>query len=160
MNEQDVSLMVNGEQVNLRVEPRRTLADALRVDLGLVGTKLGCEHGSCGACTVLLDGSAIRSCLMFCVQAQDSEITTVEGLSRTSDLNELQRAFQEHHALQCGFCTPGYLLSISEFLTDAKSPTEEEIREALSGNICRCTGYHGIVEAVKSLVAERSGAAT
>jgi aerobic-type carbon monoxide dehydrogenase small subunit (CoxS/CutS family) len=143
-----VSFTVNGEAVEVSVEPRKTLADTLRDELGLVATKLGCEHGACGACTVLVDGSAIRSCLMLGVQAEGTAIETLEGLGHGGELSALQRAFRDHHALQCGFCTAGFLMSVTEYLRRADSPTEREVREALSGNLCRCTGYQGIVEAV------------
>jgi len=149
-----VAFAVNGEPVEVSVEPRKTLADTLREDLGLVGTKLGCEHGACGACNVLLDGHAVRSCLLLGVQAEGAAIETVEGLGRDGELTRLQRAFRDHHALQCGFCTPGFLISVTEYLRDVDAPSEEEIREALSGNLCRCTGYQGIVEAVSSLLGE------
>ena len=127
---------------------RLTLADFLREELDLTGTHLGCEHGVCGACTILFDGQAIRSCLMLAVQANGAEITTVEGLSSDGQLNSLQSAFRENHALQCGFCTPGMLITATAFLKDNPHPTEEQAREAISGNICRCTGYVSIVNAV------------
>jgi carbon-monoxide dehydrogenase small subunit len=149
----EVTFTVNHEEVTVWVEPNRTLADTLRDDLGLVGTKLGCEHGVCGACTVLLNGDAVRACLLFAVQAGGWTVDTVEGLSDTSDLTDLQQAFQDHHALQCGFCTAGLLMSVSALLRDAKSLTEPEIRAALSGNLCRCTGYQGLVNAVSELMA-------
>jgi carbon-monoxide dehydrogenase small subunit len=158
MSKQAVALNVNGEQVQVLVEPRKSLADTLREDLELVGTKLGCEHGACGACTVLLDGHAVRSCLIFGVQAEGSSVETLEGLGDGPELNRVQQAFKDNHALQCGFCTPGLLISVTEYLRDAESPSEEEIREALSGNLCRCTGYQGIVEAVKELVDSGDGA--
>ena len=152
MSEQrTVSFTVNGDEVEVRVEPRKTLADTLRDDLALVGTKLGCEHGACGACTVLVDGRAVRSCLILGVQAEGCAVETVEGLGNGSELGRLQQAFKDNHAVQCGFCTPGLLMSVTEYLRDAESPSEEEIRGALSGNLCRCTGYQGIVEAVKEL---------
>ena len=151
----DVRLSVNGRSASLEVEPRRTLADALREDLGLTGTHLGCEHGVCGACTVLVDGEPVRSCLMLAVQADGSSVTTVEGLqNEQGELHELQRAFCEKHALQCGFCTPGMLMSALDLLHREGEPTRGEIREEMSGNICRCTGYVGIVDAVE-LAAER-----
>ncbi len=144
-----VELDVNGRRHVADVEPRRTLADALRDDLGLTGTHLGCEHGVCGACTVLLDGEPIRSCLMFAVQAQGSAITTVEGLhSAEGGLHPLQEAFCAHHGLQCGFCTPGMLMSALYLITREELPSRQRIREELSGNLCRCTGYMGIVDAV------------
>jgi carbon-monoxide dehydrogenase small subunit len=143
-----VSFTVNGRRERIDVEPRRTLADALRDDLGLTGTHLGCEQGVCGACTVLLDGEPIRSCLMLAVQADGSSLTTVEGLAGDG-LHPLQQAFADCHGLQCGFCTPGFLISALHLLTENPDPSREEIRAGLSGNICRCTGYAGIVDAVR-----------
>jgi len=143
-----VSFTVNGRHERLDVEPRRTLADALRDDLGLTGTHLGCEQGVCGACTVLLDGEPIRSCLMLAVQADGFSLTTVEGLAGES-LHPLQQAFADCHGLQCGFCTPGFLISALHLLTENPDPSREEIRAGLAGNICRCTGYAGIVDAVR-----------
>ncbi|MEA2278342.1 MAG: 2-furoyl-CoA dehydrogenase 2Fe-2S iron sulfur subunit [Solirubrobacteraceae bacterium] len=150
-----VTLHVNGEQHETLVEARRTLADVIRDDIGLTGTKLGCEHGVCGACTVLLDGRAVRSCLMFAVQAQGVEITTVEGLDDEGTLDSVQQAFTDNHGLQCGYCTPGVLMSVHSFLEDNPDPSEEEIRIALSGNICRCTGYQNIVKSVAVAAANR-----
>jgi len=147
-----VSFSVNGSREQIDVEPRRTLADALRDDLGLTGTHLGCEQGVCGACTVLLDGEPVRSCLMLAVQAEGSSLTTVEGLAG-DELHPLQRAFADCHGLQCGFCTPGFLLSALHLLTENPDPSREEIRAGLSGNICRCTGYAGIVDAVRQAAA-------
>jgi carbon-monoxide dehydrogenase small subunit len=138
----------------MSVEPRKTLADALREELGLTGTHLGCEHGVCGACTVLVNGEAIRSCLMLAVQVRGAEILTIEGLEQDGQLHPVQQAFRESHAFQCGFCTPGFVMSTVALLQEAASPTEAEIREALSGNICRCTGYQSIVSGVQ-LAAER-----
>jgi aerobic-type carbon monoxide dehydrogenase small subunit (CoxS/CutS family) len=152
-----ITLYVNGERLEALVDPRRTLADALREDVDLPGTKLGCEHGICGACTVLVNGAAVRACLMLAVQAEHAHIETVEGLTDTGELSNLQDAFRRHHALQCGFCTPGMLMSMTEYLRDTESATDEEIREALGGNICRCTGYQGIVEAVKDVMESRRG---
>jgi len=143
-----VSFTVNGRHERIDVEPRRTLADALRDDLGLTGTHLGCEQGVCGACTVLLDGEPIRSCLMLAVQADGFSLTTVEGLAGDR-LHPLQQAFADCHGLQCGFCTPGFLISALHLLTENPDPSREEIRAGLSGNICRCTGYAGIVDAVR-----------
>ena len=143
-----VSFSVNGRRERIDVEPRRTLADALRDDLGLTGTHLGCEQGVCGACTVLLDGEPVRSCLMLAVQADGSSLTTVEGLAG-DELHPLQQAFAECHGLQCGFCTPGFLISALHLLTENPDPSREQIRAGLSGNICRCTGYAGIVDAVR-----------
>ena len=149
MNEpRPVTVTVNGSTYTEDVEPRLTLADFLRHQLGLTGTHLGCEHGVCGACTVLVGGQSARSCLMLAVQADGAEITTVEGIAPASgDLHPLQEAFRDNHGLQCGFCTPGMLTTLLEFLRDNPDPTEAEVREAISGNLCRCTGYQGIVEA-------------
>ncbi|MDI3318049.1 MAG: (2Fe-2S)-binding protein [Bacillota bacterium] len=144
-----IRLRVNGREVEDEVEVRTTLADWLREGLGLTGTHLGCEHGVCGACTVLVDGQAVRSCLMLAVQADGTEVRTVEGLAGPEgQLHPVQQAFLEHHALQCGFCTPGFLMTAVAFLGENPEPDEASIREAFSGNICRCTGYQPIVEAV------------
>jgi carbon-monoxide dehydrogenase small subunit len=155
----NVELTVNGERKQLNVEPRKTLADALREDLGLTGTHLGCEHGVCGACTVVVNGEAIRSCLMFAVQARGAEVLTIESLERNGQLHPVQQAFRDSHAFQCGFCTPGFVMSTVAFLAESAAPSEAEIREALSGNICRCTGYQSIVAGVQ-LAAERLAGAT
>jgi carbon-monoxide dehydrogenase small subunit len=144
-----VELTVNGQAREAYVEPRKTLADALREDLGLTGTHLGCEHGVCGACTVLVNGEAIRSCLMLAVQARGAQVLTVEGLQKEGEMHPIQAAFRESHSFQCGFCTPGFVMSTVAFLREAPSPSEADIREALSGNICRCTGYQSIVEGVQ-----------
>ena len=145
---QDLTLTVNGVSYTRAVEPRVNLGDFLRHDLGLTGTHFGCEHGICGACTVLVDGATLRSCLMFAVQAQGCEITTVEGLSDAQGpLHPIQQAFRDQHALQCGFCTPGMLLTVVELLGENPDPSEAEVRDAISGNICRCTGYQPIVDA-------------
>jgi carbon-monoxide dehydrogenase small subunit len=144
-----IGVTVNGTALERSVEPRLLLSDFLRHELGLTGTHVGCEHGVCGACTVLLDGEAVRSCLLFAVQSDGHEVTTVEGLSGNGTLHPLQQAFHEEHALQCGFCTPGFLLSLLPFLRDHPHPDEHAIREALSGNLCRCTGYANIVTAVQ-----------
>jgi aerobic-type carbon monoxide dehydrogenase small subunit (CoxS/CutS family) len=144
---QPVTLRVNGRSFTREVEPRRHLADFLRHDLGLTGTHIGCEHGACGACTVLLDGAAVRSCLLFAVQVNGAEITTVEGLAGEGALHPLQQAFRDHHGLQCGFCTPGMLMTLSAFLTEHPDADEPAIRDAISGNLCRCTGYESIVDA-------------
>lgn len=149
MHEWPVRVSVNGAPTEAVVEPRLTLADYLRENCGLTGTHLGCEHGACGACTVLVDGQAVRACLMFAVQADGSEVTTVEGIaSPDGELSPVQAAMRECHGLQCGFCTPGFVVSITALLRDNPKPTDEEIRESLSGNFCRCTGYQGIVNAV------------
>jgi aerobic-type carbon monoxide dehydrogenase small subunit (CoxS/CutS family) len=139
---------VNGKQVSVNVEPRMTLADCLRHELRLTGTHIGCEHGVCGACTVLVDGAAVRACLILAVQAEGAKVVTVEGLSNDADLTPLQKSFRKHHALQCGFCTPGMLLAAKALLDSNPHPTRGEIREAISGNLCRCTGYQKIVDAV------------
>ena len=140
--------MVNGRVYERYVEVRMTLADFVRQELDLTGTHLGCEHGVCGACTVLFNGEAVRSCLMLAVQADGAELHTVEGLAEGDLLHPLQRAFQDKHALQCGFCTPGFLMTARAFLTEQPLPTREEVRDAISGNICRCTGYQPIVDAI------------
>jgi len=143
-----VRFMVNGHDVAPIVEPRSTLADCLRHPLGLTGTHVGCEHGVCGACTVIVDGAAVRSCLMLAVQAEGCRVVTVEGLSAVEGLSPLQAAFRRHHALQCGFCTPGFLTTAHALLTDEPDADVQRVREVLSGNLCRCTGYLGIVDAV------------
>ena len=150
MDTHTINLTINGQSYSGEVEPRMLLSDFLRHELGLTGTHVGCEHGVCGACTVLLDGQPVRSCLMFAVQADGLELSTVEGLASDVDfLHPLQQAFWEAHGLQCGFCTPGFLMTIVPFLGENPQPTELEIREAISGNLCRCTGYQNIVEAVR-----------
>lgn len=151
-----IALTVNGTPVEGDVEPRVSLADFLRETLRLTGTHLGCEHGVCGACTVLVDGAAVRACLMFAVQAHGSQVTTVEGLAPEGELTDLQRAFQAHHALQCGYCTPGFLTTAHAFLQENPNPTEHEVRAAVSGNVCRCTGYIGIVQAILATARERA----
>ena len=149
MSEHRLRLTVNGVLVERTVEARLTLADFIRDDLGLTGTHLGCEHGVCGACTILWNGAAVRSCIAFAVQAQEAELRTVEALAPPEGpLHPIQQAFHERHGLQCGFCTPGFLLATIELLTDRRRVTAEEVREALAGNLCRCTGYQGIVDAV------------
>jgi carbon-monoxide dehydrogenase small subunit len=153
-----IQLTVNGIQHELAVPPRRLLVDLLRQDLGLTGTHIGCEHGVCGTCTVLVDGQSVRSCLMLAVQADGTEILTVEGLAQADKLHPLQEAFRAAQGLQCGFCTPGMLLISYELLQHNPTPTEEDIRETISANLCRCTGYQGIVEAVQ-LAASRQAVA-
>ncbi len=143
-----IAVTVNGRLHERSVEPRRLLCDFLRDDLGLTGTRVGCEHGACGSCTILVDGESARSCLMFAVQADGAELTTVEGLAPDGGLHPLQAAFREAHGLQCGFCTPGILMTMLPFLDENPDPDEAEIRTALSGNLCRCTGYQNIVKAV------------
>jgi carbon-monoxide dehydrogenase small subunit len=153
-------MTVNGEERRASVEARMTLADALREKLHLTGTHLGCEHGVCGACTVLVDGAAVRSCLMFAVQADGAEVTTIEGIAGPDGtLSPIQSAFRDCHGLQCGFCTPGFIISATAFLRDHPSPTDTEIREALSGNLCRCTGYQGIIKAMHQAATEMAGPA-
>jgi len=144
-----ITVNVNGVRYERTVEPRLLLSDFLRHDLCLTGTHVGCEHGICGACTILFDGEPVRSCLIFAVQANSHDIRTVESLGDTENLHPLQEAFHEKHALQCGFCTPGFLMTLIPFLEKHPKPTEEEIREAIDGNICRCTGYENIIQAVK-----------
>ena len=151
-----VEMTVNGERRRGVVDARLTLADFLREDCALTGTHLGCEHGVCGACTVLLDGEAVRSCLLFAVQAAGAEVTTIEGLGGPDGaLSPIQDAFREEHGLQCGFCTPGFVVSVTALLQENPKPSETEIREALSGNLCRCTGYQGIIGAVRRAAAAR-----
>ena len=145
----NIDLTVNGQSRTAEVEPRKTLADMLREDLGLTGTHLGCEHGVCGACTVLFDGEPVRSCLVLGVQARGHEITTIEGLADSSGaLNHMQEALRDSHAFQCGFCTPGFVMQITALLQENPAPTEAEVRETLSGNLCRCTGYETIINGV------------
>jgi aerobic carbon-monoxide dehydrogenase small subunit len=145
-----VSLVVNGEERSLDVEGRTLLVHALRDSLGLTGTHIGCDTSQCGACTVLLDGRAVKSCTVLAHQAEDREVTTIEGLAANGELHPLQRAFVEHHGLQCGFCTPGVILTAADLLSRDASPSEETIRHALRGNLCRCTGYQGIVESIRA----------
>jgi carbon-monoxide dehydrogenase small subunit len=157
MAERGVSMIVNGEARSAVVETRRTLAEFLREDCSLTGTHLACEHGVCGACTVLVDGRAVRSCLLFAVQLNGADITTVEGLSPADGtLNPVQEAFAACHGLQCGFCTPGFVVSVTAFLADNPAPSDEEIIDGLSGNLCRCTGYQGIVKAVHAAASNRA----
>ena len=148
-NQFNLSVTVNGTLVEREVEPRLLLSDFLRHDLGLTGTHVGCEHGVCGACTIQFDGEPARSCLMFAVMADGHNVTTVEGLGTIDKLHPLQEAFKEEHGLQCGFCTPGFLTTLAAFLEENPDPSDEEIREAISGNLCRCTGYQNIRESVK-----------
>jgi len=157
MSDRRITMTVNGEERTATIEPRLTLADFLREECRLTGTHLGCEHGVCGACTVLVDGSAVRSCLMFAVQADGADVTTIEGIAAPDgELSPVQAAFRDCHGLQCGFCTPGFVVSVTAFLRDNPSPNDEEIRDALTGNLCRCTGYQGIIRAVRR-AAESSG---
>lgn len=149
MNKRHITLNVNGSDYEIWVESRRTLLDALRDDCGLTGTHSGCEHGVCGACTVIVNGEPVRSCLMFAAQAVGAKLRTVEGLSKGVELNSLQQAFTEHHALQCGFCTPGFLMLATSLLEQDPSICDEDLLDALSSNLCRCTGYHHILNAVK-----------
>jgi aerobic carbon-monoxide dehydrogenase small subunit len=150
----DITLTINGQSHAIRVEPRRTLVDAIREDCGQTGTHIGCEHGVCGACTVLLDGAPVRSCLMFAVQAQGAQIRTVEGLAKGDELNALQRAFMDNHGLQCGFCTPGFLMLITGVLEREPDIGDEALVDVLSSNLCRCTGYQNIVKAVRAVAGE------
>jgi carbon-monoxide dehydrogenase small subunit len=152
-----IAVTVNGVRYERSVESRLLLSDFLRHELGLTGTHVGCEHGSCGACTVLLDGDAVRSCILFAVQTNGRSVTTVEGLGSMHAMHPLQTAFQEKHALQCGYCTPGFLMTLVPFLQEHPQPSEREVRDAISGNICRCTGYQNIVDAVL-LAAQAPGA--
>ena len=145
-----IRVTVNGVAHEVAVDARRTLADVLRHDLGLTGTHVGCEHGICGACTVLVDGEPTRACLVFGVQADDCEVDTVEGLAEDGRLNALQQAFSDHHALQCGFCTPGFLMLATALLRERPNPSDEEIRESMASNLCRCTGYESIINAVRA----------
>lgn len=152
-----IRLKVNGRTYERLAEPRILLSDFLRHEINRTGTHVGCEHGVCGACTVLIDGESVRSCLTLAVQAEDAEVTTVEGLGEVDELNLLQRKFREHHALQCGFCTPGMLMTATDILSRRQPLTEAELRDALSGNICRCTGYEHIVRAVSEALEETLG---
>jgi len=156
----EVRLTVNGVEYEALVEPRMTLVDFLRGELGLTGTHVGCEHGVCGACTVLLNGKAVRSCLMLAVQADGAELTTIEGLSNGAQLHPIQEAFIEEHGLQCGFCTPGFIMSTYELLQQNPSPSDDELKEALGGNLCRCTGYQTIVKSVQTAARKLRGEQT
>jgi aerobic-type carbon monoxide dehydrogenase small subunit (CoxS/CutS family) len=155
----EIALSVNGKSYRREVESRLLLSDFLRHELMLAGTHVGCEHGVCGACTILLDGAPVRSCLMLAVQADGHELATVEGLASEAGLHPVQQAMHEHHGLQCGYCTPGILMTMTAYLKENPSPTEEEVREALSGNICRCTGYQNIVDAMLSAAKAMQGGA-
>ena len=155
IDRQLVTITVNGREHELLLESRKTLADTLRDDLGLTGTHLGCEHGICGACTVLLDGEPVRACLVFGVQADGAEVRTVESLAEDGELSDLQQAFSRHHGLQCGFCTPGFLMLSEAYLATEPAGDPEEVREVVSANLCRCTGYQGIVDAVVEVAAAR-----
>ena len=155
----EVTLSINGRDYPLRLEPRRTLLDVIREECGLTGTHMGCEHGVCGACTVLLDGQPIRACLMFAVQAEGAAIRTIEGLAAGDALNPVQRAFIAHHGVQCGFCTPGFLMLATGVLARDPDISDGELREVLSSNLCRCTGYQNIVTAVRAALAELRGGA-
>ena len=158
MNEMcDITLTVNGETVSERVEARKSLVDFLREDLALTGSHVGCEHGVCGACTVRVDGVVVRGCLMLAAQCDGAQVETIEGISDAGEIADLQAAFEQRNALQCGFCTPGMLLTAQELLANGKMPSREEIREHLSGNYCRCTGYHAIVDAVETVAQARGG---
>jgi len=156
----NIKVKVNGKEYERSIEPRMLLSDFLRHELGLTGTHVGCEHGVCGTCTVIFDGMPVRSCITFAVQANGHEITTVEGLGTPDNLHPLQEAFREKHAVQCGFCTPGMLMTLVPFLERNPKPSREEIREAISGNLCRCTGYENIVEAVQLASEKMAGSRT
>ena len=156
----DIQISVNGLDVATRVPARQTLVDFLRYNLELTGSHLGCEHGSCGACTIRLNGDIVRGCLVLAVQADGAEVETIEGLSDSGELADLQATFHAHNALQCGYCTPGMLLTAQALLTDNPDPSREEIRSYLSGNYCRCTGYQAIVDAIESVATARNGAAS
>jgi carbon-monoxide dehydrogenase small subunit len=153
-----ITLVVNGQQRELDVEPRRLLVQVLREDLGLTGTHIGCDTSQCGACTVHVDGHAVKSCTVLAVQADGSAVTTIEGLARDGELHPLQAAFREKHGLQCGFCTPGMIMTAADLLAENANPSDGEIRHALEGNLCRCTGYHNILAAVREASAQMSGA--
>jgi carbon-monoxide dehydrogenase small subunit len=153
----DITLIVNGEHVGERVDARKTLVDFLREDLGLTGSHIGCEHGVCGACTVRVDGEIVRGCLILAVQCDRATVETIEGLSDSGDIADLQAAFAERNALQCGYCTPGMIVAAQDLLRRGGVPSREQIREHLSGNYCRCTGYHAIVDAVEAVATARAG---
>lgn len=149
-NQTDITIEINGEKTTETIQPRTLLVHLLRDKLGLTGTHIGCDTTQCGACTILLDGKAIKSCTMFAFQAKNRKVTTIEGLGKTTNLHPVQQAFWEEHGLQCGYCTPGIIMTLVQVLKEHKNPTEEQIREGLAGNICRCTGYHNIVKAAMS----------
>ena len=149
-NQTDITIEINGEKTTETIQPRTLLVHLLRDKLGLTGTHIGCDTTQCGACTVLLDGKAIKSCTIFAFQAKNRKVTTIEGLGKTNNLHPVQQAFWEEHGLQCGYCTPGIIMTLVQVLKEHKNPTEEQIREGLAGNICRCTGYHNIVKAAMS----------
>ena len=153
----EITLTVNGEILTKTVNVRQHLVDFLRLELGLTGSHLGCEHGICGACSVRVDGSVVRGCLMLAVQADGTEVMTIEGLTETGEISDLQKHFVDRNALQCGFCTPGMLMTLAELLGKSKSSSREEIRDHISGNYCRCTGYHAIVDAVETTINDRLG---
>jgi|TARA_B110000503_G_scaffold34630_1_gene56434 carbon-monoxide dehydrogenase small subunit len=155
INRHQIKIKVNGSSYNETVEPRMLASDFLRDQLRLTGTHVGCEHGVCGACTILVNGKTIRSCLKFAIQLNNTEVETIESFGSIEQLNEIQKAFKKNHALQCGFCTPGFLIAIKELLETEKLETDEEIRKGLSGNLCRCTGYENIVKTVRELVEKR-----
>ena len=153
----EITLTVNGEMLTKTVKVRQHLVDFLRLELGLTGSHLGCEHGICGACSVRVDGSVVRGCLMLAVQADGTDVMTIEGLTETGEISDLQKHFVDRNALQCGFCTPGMLMTLAELLDKSKSSSREEIRDHISGNYCRCTGYHAIVDAVETTINDRLG---
>jgi carbon-monoxide dehydrogenase small subunit len=153
----DISLTVNGETLSAQVEARKSLVDFLREDLSLTGSHVGCEHGVCGACTVRVNGEIVRGCLILAVQCDGAKVETIEGVSDTGEISDLQDAFEKRNALQCGFCTPGMLLTAQELLANKKTPSRDDIREHISGNYCRCTGYHAIVDAVEAVALARAG---
>ena len=153
----DIALTVNGERITFRVEARKSLVDFLREDLMLTGSHVGCEHGVCGACTVRVNGEVVRGCLMLAVQCDGAKVETIEGVSDTGEIADLQDAFEQRNALQCGYCTPGMLLTAQELLANSTTPSRDDIREHISGNYCRCTGYHAIVDAVEAVAMARTG---
>ena len=157
IEKRELTLIVNGRDYSVRVDPRRTLVDAIRDDCGQTGTHIGCEHGVCGACTVLIDGEPVRSCLMFAVQAEGKAIRTVEGLAKGDELHPMQRAFMDHHGLQCGFCTPGFLMLAVGVLEREPDISDADLLDVLSSNLCRCTGYQNIIKAVRAAAAEMRG---